>query len=458
MKIISFSLWGSDPKYTIGAIKNAELALSIYPDWTCRFYVANDVPSKILLYLESFDNVQLIKMNTPGNWKSMFWRFLPASESDVEVMISRDTDSRLNYREKYAVEQWLDSDKNFHIMRDHPAHRFHVLGGMWGAKNGAIKNISKLIEDFGGTDEYGTDYVFFEKKVFCNLSEENVMVHDEFFNGIPFPTSRNGYEFVGEVFDAEDNNTPSHTSVLVEYLNKVFYIHHHLGLGDHLDCNGMIRFLLEHERPSKIFVFTKEKYYDLVNYMYRDEEKIQLIKVSNDKEYEDVEQYSKQNNVNIIKIGHQHYPWNKEQELGKGCAELFYEQINVPYNIRFDYYYYERDEKEEDRLCKKLNPENKPYVFVHDDPKRGFVISEEKIKELAGGDVKIIRNDMSENIFYYGKLFEEAKQIHCMESCFRSFAETLEIKGDLYFHNFRDGASAFLGNSTKQPWRHIVYE
>jgi len=75
---------------------------------------------------------------------------------------------------------------------------------------------------------------------------------------------------------------------------------------------------------------------------------------------------------------------------------------------------------------------------------------------LAGEDIVIIRNDMSENIFYYGKIFEEAKQIHCMESCFRSFAETLDIKGDLYLHNFRDGASGFLGNSTKQPWKHIV--
>ena len=32
MKIISFSLWGQDPKYTIGAIRNAELAREIYQD------------------------------------------------------------------------------------------------------------------------------------------------------------------------------------------------------------------------------------------------------------------------------------------------------------------------------------------------------------------------------------------------------------------------------------------
>ena len=63
----------------------------------------------------------------------MFWRFEPAGEEDVDVMISRDTDSRLNLREKFAVEEWLESDKGFHIMRDHPHHGYPVLGGMWGA-------------------------------------------------------------------------------------------------------------------------------------------------------------------------------------------------------------------------------------------------------------------------------------------------------------------------------------
>ena len=454
MKIISFSLWGSNPKYTIGAIKNAELANEIYPGWICRFYVANDVPNAILFQLEGFDNVQIIKIEQPGNWKSMFWRFYPASEEDVEVMISRDTDSRLNYREKEAVVEWLGSDKDFHIMRDHPAHRFPVLGGMWGAKKGAITNIAELITKFGGTNEYGTDYVFFQNVIFPNL--KNAMVHDEFFGGQQFPLQRKGYEFVGEVFDHNDKNTPQHTEALKQYLNRELYVHHHLGLGDHLDCNGMIRWILKHNNYKKIHVFVKERYFNLIDYMYRDESRIELIKVSNEKEYEDVASIVKTKNVQVLKIGHENYPWGKEEELGKGCAELFYEQINMPYNIRFDYYYYERDAIQEQRVCEKLNPLGKPYVFVHDDPSRGFIIDDDRIRKLAGEDIVIIRNDMKENIFYYGKLFEEAKQIHCMESCFRSFAETLDIKGELYFHNFRTGASGYLGNSTKQPWIHVI--
>ena len=47
-KIISFSLWGNDKKYTFGALKNADLASTIYPGWTCRFYIGKSVPSSII--------------------------------------------------------------------------------------------------------------------------------------------------------------------------------------------------------------------------------------------------------------------------------------------------------------------------------------------------------------------------------------------------------------------------
>ena len=47
MKIIAFSLWGDDPKYTFGAIKNASIAEELFPDWICRFYVGKSVPQSI---------------------------------------------------------------------------------------------------------------------------------------------------------------------------------------------------------------------------------------------------------------------------------------------------------------------------------------------------------------------------------------------------------------------------
>jgi len=48
--------------------------------------------------------------------------------------MSRDLDSLFSEREKAATEEWLRSNKEFHFMRDHPAHSYTILGGCWGCK------------------------------------------------------------------------------------------------------------------------------------------------------------------------------------------------------------------------------------------------------------------------------------------------------------------------------------
>ena len=148
-KVIAFSLWGENPKYTIGAIRNAELAKKIYPDWEVWMYVSEDVPKNILDELISL-NCNVLNMGE-GNWNGMFWRFKPAASSDI-IMISRDTDSRLSYREKAAVDEWLTSDKDFHIMRDHPYHATEILGGMWGARNGILSGIKEMMASYDKGD------------------------------------------------------------------------------------------------------------------------------------------------------------------------------------------------------------------------------------------------------------------------------------------------------------------
>lgn len=204
-KIISFSLWGQDPKYTIGAIRNAEVAPEIYPGWTCRFYTGEDVTDEIkskLLDLES----EVIEMGG-ADWNGMFWRFFAAENADI--MISRDTDSRLSLRERAAVDEWLASDKDFHIMRDHPYHKTEILGGMWGCRNGILDNIKEMIHDYD-MGEYSNKYQVdqnFLRDVIYPIVKDNSMVHDEFFEKKPFPTSRlNPQDFVGQVYD--ENEVP----------------------------------------------------------------------------------------------------------------------------------------------------------------------------------------------------------------------------------------------------------
>lgn len=203
MKVISFSLWGRDETYTIGAIKNAELALTVYPEWRCRFYVGASVPSKIIKKLKSFEHCDVVLMEEDGDWNAMLWRFLPAGEEGVDVMISRDCDSRLNSREKAAVDEWLKSDKGFHIMRDHPYHTTEILGGMWGVKSGILTDMSYHIDKFTKGNYWQVDQDFLKQVVHPNISFD-CMVHDPFFEKQPFPKKRKGNLFVGQAFDKND--------------------------------------------------------------------------------------------------------------------------------------------------------------------------------------------------------------------------------------------------------------
>ena len=201
-KIISFSLWGDNPKYTIGAIKNAELIDTIYPGWIGRFYCGKSVPIDIIEILKTYTNVEVIEMEENGDWSGMFWRFYACEDSDV--MISRDTDSRLNLREKNAVDELLNSDKDFHIMRDHPYHNALILGGMWGVRNGILKNIVDLIKNYNKGDFWQVDQNFLREQIYPIVVNTS-FVHDSYHNINPwsknFSIERIDQEFVGDVFD-----------------------------------------------------------------------------------------------------------------------------------------------------------------------------------------------------------------------------------------------------------------
>lgn len=136
-KIISFSVWGHNPKYAEAAYANLQLQPEIYPEWKCRFYVDDTVPKDIVSTLEK-DSEVVMMPRSDGNY-GLFWRFEPLKDNTISRFIVRDTDSRLNPREAAAVKEWEESGKEFHIMRDNPMHNAYICGGMWGATSEFIQ-------------------------------------------------------------------------------------------------------------------------------------------------------------------------------------------------------------------------------------------------------------------------------------------------------------------------------
>lgn len=225
MNAISFSLYGSDPKYCIGAIKNVRLAKIIYPGWKCVFWMDKTVPDEIISSLA--DNGSIIKDASNLTFCGYFWRFLVNDMPGVERFIIRDTDSRLSKREQVAVEEWICGGKMFHVMRDHPKHKTQVMGGAWGMRTSLIPSMEKMIMDWpGGKQGYNSDQNFLRDIIWPKVKNDAVQ-HDscnrEFFPGSkPFPEelSYSNLRFVGEVFDEHDNPREYDWDYLINYVNR----------------------------------------------------------------------------------------------------------------------------------------------------------------------------------------------------------------------------------------------
>lgn len=204
MGIISFSLWGGSKIYNYGALENALLAPEVYPGWKCRFYVGRGVLDAVRQRLESMDHVEIVDMDMDDMFSNTLWRFTPAFTTDHTVIV-RDCDSRLNIRERLAVDEWLASDRDFHVMRDHPRGHFgRVLAGMWGARNGSLKPFRAAFERHAEkrTNRYLHDMDLLVNEVYPHVE---AFVHDEYFryesHARPFPKSDHK-GFVGEVLTA----------------------------------------------------------------------------------------------------------------------------------------------------------------------------------------------------------------------------------------------------------------
>jgi hypothetical protein len=150
----------------------------------------------------------------------MFWRFEPASEDDVEVFISRDCDSRVNEREALAVDEWMKGPKLIHVMRDHPYHAVPILGGMWGAKFGAIPDMKQLIRGYNKEDKWQTDQFFLRDRIWP-AHYHKVLAHDNWgrYGGTDmkrFAQPRIDNEFIGAIIGADEKRLHPEHHAMVE--------------------------------------------------------------------------------------------------------------------------------------------------------------------------------------------------------------------------------------------------
>jgi hypothetical protein len=181
--VISFSLFGSQPRYLDGALANARAAVHHYPGWTCRFHVDAGVPAETCAALVA-NGAQLRRMPRPLRLADgLFWRFTVMDDPQVTHFLLRDADSVVNAREAAAVHEWLGSGRGFHVMRDHPAHTDLMLAGLWGGVRGRLPPLAELLQGFRyrtGTQSRSADQVFLAERVWPRIRHD-CLLHDSVY-------------------------------------------------------------------------------------------------------------------------------------------------------------------------------------------------------------------------------------------------------------------------------------
>lgn len=204
-KIISISLWGASPRYSVGAIKNVQIAQELLPDWKCRIFVDGSVPQKYVNQLHDFENVEVAEVDDEGVWP-YFWRFYSMFESEDNITLSRDSDSRITPREVRAINEWLTSDKKFSIIRDHDRHYdWPILSGLWGMKGTLDQQQLDVMIEYSKQHFYASCQVWLAQEIWPK-AQEDVLIHG--FNEVEWMQENRDelkYDFIGQGYDQDDN-------------------------------------------------------------------------------------------------------------------------------------------------------------------------------------------------------------------------------------------------------------
>lgn len=190
----------------------------------------------------------------------------------------------------------------------------------------------------------------------------------------------------------------------------MYMIHHHLGLGDHIICNGLVRFL---SKEKGITLAVKHNSLANVTRMFKD-------------------------------LSIEYYLINKDERTGNlgwcfggdksiNFDEAFYKQAGVDFQERWNSFYIERDYAKEKALIEYLKLPEK-FCLVHDTASAG------KVNIVVNTDLPIVRvykTEVEKTMFDWMGVIELASEIHCINSSFIHLVDSMQPIAKLYFHDDR---------------------
>lgn len=196
----------------------------------------------------------------------------------------------------------------------------------------------------------------------------------------------------------------------------MIYVHHHLGLGDHIVCNAIVRNI--YKKYGKLTLAVKNQNYSSVRNLYSDIN-IDFHLVNNDNDC-----LVKYKEMPFIRIGFENCRSDWEQS--------FYDQVKLPYSTRYSDFYIKRNYFREETLKKILNlPED--YAFCNTTASSG------KYNISIKSRLHIIQlSPYTDSIFDWIPVIEGAKEIHTIDSSVFQLIKQLPTTKEKFFYDIRE--------------------
>lgn len=227
-------------------------------------------------------------------------------------------------------------------------------------------------------------------------------------------------------------------------------IDHHDRLGDHLICHGIVR---DHcARYDRVGIFANSKYRAVVAYMFRDLPNLH-IELANT--LRDRNRFLLRNRFSFGARAYDEVkPIDNYREYGVVFERQFYKSAGVEFPKKWTSFHVERDRAREQVLIAKVALP-KTYIFLHDDAR--YPIDRTKIQSIRS----VFRPDLSmtDIVFDYWPIIEQAEEIHVTDSSFMFLVDLLPYDNQaqkLFIHRYARGNIHSNYPVLKKNWKIIV--
>lgn len=144
-----------NPRYYRGLLGNIDLIHKHFPDAYIYIYVGNDVPDSYVIELSTRKNT-VLRFTYHVGARNMIDRFFAIDEPDVDIMFVRDADSRVHWKDRWAIREFLNQPQFVaHTIRDNIQHTADMMGGLWGIRKTSGLNMTSEYATYNEDPEKG---------------------------------------------------------------------------------------------------------------------------------------------------------------------------------------------------------------------------------------------------------------------------------------------------------------